>query len=377
MLALLAFRDKVIWPEGFRARESALLILLFLWMILCSFFSVHKGHSAEFLLDFLKVAIAYFSMIAFLSSRRDLRNFAKTMLLAAGTLGLTCLLNGVSALRSSVGTMYDPNDISMLFITCFPFVLWCLRKEKRVYKAISAITVAGAGIGMVSAQSRMGFLSLILLGVLYVFRHGAPNKGILKRLVFVGGFALFFLTVASPAYWDRMSTIFEEGATGSGRTVVWKRGLKMVAENPIFGVGPGAFASAYGRKLRSGEFELVGDSHYDRGWKTAHNTYLLIWAEVGLPGLLIYVSMISVCLRGLWKMRGIRDENFPSVSEMAITIEISFVLFLFCAFFISEASSHLFVALLASGVLLRKIVYVDKGEMKEETASNVCKGVAT
>ena len=70
-----------------------------------------------------------------------------------------------------------------------------------------------------------------------------------------------------------------DGSTSS-RIEIWKGALKMISEQPIFGVGYGLF------------FPLI--AHYWVGGFSidAHNTYLIIAAEMGIPALLTFLFIV-------------------------------------------------------------------------------------
>jgi len=374
IVCLLFFQDKIEWPESFKNKEGTLLALLIIWMVVCSPFSIHLGHSLNFFQELTKGIILYLGLMLFFSSEKDFKYFARIMLFSAATLSLTSLMAGVSESRVSVGTMYDPNDLSMVLIACFPFIFWLVSNEKIIFKVFSVITVVASCIRIVSAQSRMGFLALILLGLLFTFLQVSAKTTIIKRIITVGAISLLLMTFGTGVYWDRMQSIFSESLTGSGRTVIWKRALKMVSEKPIFGFGPGAFSSAYGRKLSGGEFELVGDSHVDHGWKTAHNTYILVMTESGLPGFFLYCALILSTLVHLEKIRRrykTNDNSFHPVQHMASTMEFSFLTFLFCSFFISAIKSPILFTLLAGGILIRKIAYKEALSIEDEAQTYV------
>ncbi len=67
-----------------------------------------------------------------------------------------------------------------------------------------------------------------------------------------------------------------------GRIEIWKGALRMIQEQPVFGVGYGLF------------FPLI--RYYWKGGFSidAHNTYLIIAAEMGIPALLIFLLIILI-----------------------------------------------------------------------------------
>ena len=336
-------------------------------MLISSPFSVHLGHAWEALRNYIKMMILWIGLSYSLGSKDDFRLICGTVVLSIFTLSVPRLLTGVTVVRSSVGTTYDPNDLSLILVTCLPFVFYVLRTEKIIIKAVSFITLVAAIVTIVSAQSRMGFLAMILLGLLYVLRQSASLITFFKKISAIGGLVILLLAIATPAYWARMQTIFDEGQTGSGRTIIWKRALKMVAENPLVGVGPGCFTSAYGRMLQGGNFDLVDDSKYNVAWRTAHNTYLKIMAEIGLPGFMLYLWVNFV----IWKnLNTIRKASKPFLAEnrlflMSCTVESAFLIFLFGSFFLSQVFPPIWFALISLSVLIRKLANHDSQISKD------------
>ncbi len=69
-------------------------------------------------------------------------------------------------------------------------------------------------------------------------------------------------------------------ASAKNRVEIWKGGIKMIEENPIFGVGYGLFHSLI-------PYYWTGGYEID-----AHNTYLILAAEMGIPALLIFLLII-------------------------------------------------------------------------------------
>jgi len=343
-----------------KAKEVKYLILLGVWYVICSPFSIHLGKSAEFLIGYVTLLIIFFGLTQFLNSKDDFVLLSRTFLLSATTISITSLISGVTGQRSSIGTMYDPNDLSMVLIVCLPFIFWIIYNDDKKMKSLAIITLIAVCIRIVSAQSRMGFLALLLFGFLFTFTSYSIRVSKSKKIIAVGLLFFLFMFLGTESYWQRMQGIFSTSQTGSGRTVVWKRALKMVSEKPFVGWGPGAFVSAYGRKLSAGEFELVGDSHYDQGWKTAHNSYILIMTESGIPALIIFLAMIGIQIKNLENIRKRYKrlgEISSSVPSIAGTIELSLFVYIFCAFFLSAISSPLFFILISANVLAKKIAH--------------------
>ncbi|MEI6632953.1 MAG: O-antigen ligase family protein [Chlamydiota bacterium] len=90
-------------------------------------------------------------------------------------------------------------------------------------------------------------------------------------------------TVAYVGYYGEKEVKFE--SSSAGRISIWKGGLKMVMVNPLLGVGYGKFPTEVGRY----EWYAAG--------RDAHNSYLLIAAEMGIPTLVVYMIIVFRLLK--------------------------------------------------------------------------------
>ena len=64
----------------------------------------------------------------------------------------------------------------------------------------------------------------------------------------------------------------------------------MAIHNPLLGVGYNGYVNS---------FERYADSlRYEWGHRTAHNSWVLVLAETGFPGLMLFVSAFCGCFPG-------------------------------------------------------------------------------
>jgi O-antigen ligase len=75
------------------------------------------------------------------------------------------------------------------------------------------------------------------------------------------------------------------------RFEIWRTAVRITMDNPVVGVGWGAYRQAndlYSPAAPGSEFQL--------GARDAHSTYLRTAAELGLPGLALFLSLIGSVL---------------------------------------------------------------------------------
>lgn len=183
------------------------------------------------------------------------------------------------------GELQDPNEVSLAMTAGALSLLIAFARRKR-----SPVSTAAcfAGIALVLftvllSQSRGGLLSAMLVFGIYVVRR-------------------YGLWTMIPAAALALPVLVLGGRSGSSADVstqmryeAWATGLDLVKRNPIFGVGQGQFV----------------DHHY----LTAHNSFVLAMAELGLVGLFLFVAILYVTIKSL--IVGIRDLSHVPGAEAA------------------------------------------------------------
>jgi O-antigen ligase len=195
------------------------------------------------------------------------------------------------------GELHDPNELSMtVSVGGFAFLLAFMLIKRNVrwtlLGLIGTVIVFGT---VVMSQSRGGqAVFLLIIGVFFVKRFGVAG-------LVVG--ALLALPVL--ALGGRSGAAADEST--ALRYDAWLAGLGMLKSSPIFGVG----------------HRLFTQHHF----MTAHNSYVLTLAELGLVGCFLFVTLLWMSVKTLWT--GVRDlEDVPG-AEVArvwgLTLLASFV----------------------------------------------------
>ena len=212
--------------------------------------------------------------------------------------------------------------------------------------AAKTLAVIGAlimGLGLLDTGSRGGFVALaavLVAAVLLGGRWRGRAAGLLLMVAIVTPVYLFVL--APSAAVQHLSS-----SSSSGRTDLWKVGLKMFEANPVAGVGSGNFTVASIHYVQqAGDItraDLIVDVPH-----AAHNTYLEIIDELGVPGFLMFLTIvigsISAALRAarIYERRG--DTSFELMSR---GVALAVIALLTADFFITNEYEHLLWLLLA------------------------------
>jgi O-Antigen ligase len=175
-----------------------------------------------------------------------------------GLFGTTSIGQGRVRYR---GTLQDPNELALAGGAGLPLAFALGRRKKSFKKAaLVGLALALVGCCAVLTESRGGQLVLLaVLAVFFVKRFG------LGGLAVGGVLALPLLLLGGRSGEEAASSTVE-------RIDCWAEALSIWRSHPLAGVGLGRF----------------GEFHY----MTAHNSYLLTLAELGLPGMLLFTAIV-------------------------------------------------------------------------------------
>lgn len=186
-------------------------------------------------------------------------------------------------------TGFDPNDLGLTLTLALPMAWYLAHKSQRFWLRIGyRLYLPVVFLAVLLTSSRASFIALLVAFFYVIWTFG--RLSMLRRCVLwtsmvVGGY--WVLTLVPASTWDRLGTIGSElGAGGlGGRISIWYDALRVLAENPLLGVGTGAF--------REGLLSVHG---YEAA---AHNLFLSILVEQGLIGFCLFASLLIFLFVGL------------------------------------------------------------------------------
>ena len=136
-----------------------------------------------------------------------------------------------------------------------------------------------------------------------------------------------------------------------GRVAVWKRGASYMFQRPILGVGVKAFPVAEGTIS-----PLAARQNYGIGlkWSAAHNSFVEIGAELGIPGLVAFMMMLGGAVSRLERERRRLKAEQVRIRNLMVCVSAALVGFVSAGFFLSQAYyAFLYVTLAAAVAVLR------------------------
>lgn len=231
-----------------------------------------------------------------------------------------------------IGVLNDPNDLALAFLASLPMTLYWGRTGSFVSKML-ALGAAGVQLfGIYLTNSRGAMVAMGAMLSVYSVRRFGPGRSLAVLPVLIGlAFAL------APS---RVLEISSEEESAAGRVEAWYQGFLMLATHPLFGVGKNNF----------------GDHHI----RTAHNSVVLVFAELGLVGYFFWLALLVVTvlmLREVIRLRPADAQGEPRADidayrQVAIMLGYSLGGFMVAAMFLSRSYNFLLYFLQALIVVL-------------------------
>ena len=235
----------------------------------------------------------------------------------------------------AVGIFSDPNDLALALVIVLPYVFLKLVGRARGWeKILAAISMALLVYALYLTASRGGLLAFAVLMMLLFSRKYGKVPGMLA-----GGLILAVVLVLGP----RMASISTDEASAYGRIQAWGLGLDLFEQFPLFGVGSGQYTEYH--------------------FRTAHNSFVLCAAELGMFGLVPWVMMIYLTIRNnhfISKHMGAGKGE--DIAIYVDTIRYALIAFVLAAYFLSRTYSELLFILIALGACATQIFVKESGE---------------
>ncbi|HEV8164490.1 MAG TPA: O-antigen ligase family protein, partial [Actinomycetota bacterium] len=248
---------------------------------------------------------------------------------AAGTvaavLGLVNFFVGAGVQRAS-GPILDPNDFAFLLAVTVPLAIYRIRSAterwRRLLGIVGLLTMLAA---MLATLSRGGFLGLLVPAVWALATRRLTVRWAVLAIVAIAVIVL----VASWLTPAKLDTALEQkqhvaGENVESRLVAWRVALAEFGSAPLLGVGPGNY------ETRFVEFGLPAGSS-DGGIVTTHNAFLNVLAELGGPGLALFLIYL---LMSWWRLR--RRSPDPAVDALRSALAAGFLAAIVGSLFLTE-----------------------------------------
>ena len=288
-------------------------------------------------LSYVSFLLFFFITLTLVDSTRRLR---MVLLVAVGSVGFASLhvvrewqkYGGFGSFRPGYVTG-DANYYSLSALICIPVAFFLLRPRQPQWERWFCLgCLALTLLGLTAAASRGGFVGLtaaVLFACAVTRRRRAQLVGTALGLLL----PLMLVSPSSPLH-RLFNPDYSDRESSDTRLALWRAGVEMLQQHPLTGVGMGNFKWVV--------------RQYDRPEENldnvAHNTYVEVGAEMGLPGLVLYLALLVTTFRSLGAVRRRTQDvaRADIVHRAALGLQAGLVAFMAATFFVSATQQKLF-----------------------------------
>jgi O-antigen ligase len=253
------------------------------------------------------------------------------------------------------GSGFNPNQLALYLIVAVALSVTLAADPtlSRPARLAAAAAAALCPLLIVLTGSRQALVGIVAAVLVAPFAAGRGRR--------LATFAALVLLVAATTLWlvafAPASTVerLQRFDSGSGRTDLWRIGVRMFEANPVTGVGAGNFeVSSVHYLLEPGTIahsNLVVDHPV-----TTHNVYLQTLSELGIVGLALFAAVILYSVACVFRAVGAaRRSGDAHVEILARGLVVALAGLLAAVFFSSQVFSKEMYLLLALGPALLAI----------------------
>jgi O-antigen ligase len=270
---------RALGPTGDWRRETPLDGPVVLFVLLAALSTLASSIAYQSIQGFLGLATGALVFVVAGEVARDRRGARLIVGAIVGggvAQGLLAVVQRASSVDRAAGTYFNPNFLAMALVMAGALLL-ALRPSRRGRAVLVWAGLAVAGAGLVISQSRGGVLAAAAAWGLIGWHRWR------WRAVGVGVAVALALVVVPNPLGARLRDAHVYDPLAYSRLQVWASAVQRAWDHP-FGVGLNRFRQSSQQYAFPVEGELA---RYGRRAESAHNQYLEILAELGLPGLVI------------------------------------------------------------------------------------------
>ena len=238
-------------------------------------------------------------------------------------------------------SLENPNDLAFAIL----FVMSCLVLFKsKVQAALALLSCPLFFYYILKTGSRANLITLVAMIVILFLVSPARTKGIMALGIPV---VAAILLVAIPGdTLSRLELIFKDNGAAAmsddqlkaamdsqaARAELQKRAMELSLHYPLFGVGAEMLLDAIDAMVEQ-------ETGHKSGWQGAHNTYLYVAAENGIPALIFYVITLFLCAKVNYQTYQLcrREPLLGDAASQSLALILMTVAFVVCVAFSNNA----------------------------------------
>jgi len=353
-------------------RETVLLLVFILWMLVTTLFSFYPELAWEQWGKVWKIMLMIYVTLMLINTRQKLYWLVWVIVLSLGLYGVkggifTIVTGGAHRVQGPLGSFISGNnEMALALIMVIPLMRYLqLQAENFWIRHGLSVSMIFTGIAAIGSQSRGALVGMVAMGTFLALKSRNKILTIIPILVVVGAVAYIM-----PQEWhDRMSTITggEQDSSVQGRFNAWKTAVNL-AKDRVTGGGFETF--------QPGTYYIYSDSAEKVSSTDAHSIYFEIIAEHGFIGFALFMLLAWFTWNTGSRIRRLAGQSRETrwSFDLASMLQVSLVGYATAGAFLGLAYFDLYYDLIAMMVVCR-ILLLEEITGKEGVADTREAGV--
>lgn len=290
----------------------------------------------------------FFLIVQIATTRRVVQRIVEVVVLSGSVAALWGLYAFTVLDRDRAGgPISDPNDFAYLLACLLPLAAYLISVE-RARRALWAACFVALAAGTLATLSRGALVGLVALIAWGVATRRIPLAALAIGLVAVASVAALTFAVRAPEIDQKLESKEQIAASNvESRRAFWSGAVRMWADRPITGVGPGRFGAEAATYVRNDPLAISNP--------LVHNSYLQALAETGALGLGAFLAFLATTWHLLRRARArARAQGDIDGGRLVTAMQGSMVIAAVSACFLSVALTTPFWLLGALAVVIAR-----------------------
>jgi hypothetical protein len=308
-------------------RGAGPALLLAAWALVTAPLSSWPGGSVQVFTDLLAKSVLILWLLPQVVNRESrLTRLCAGLCLAGAVLAVTGLFHmGGAFLAGRADAVKEipafdapltrnPNDLALMLNLLVPLTVAMVHVARRMLTRLACVAVVVVEVAAIIVSfSRAGFVTLAVVWTGHALRtlRGAARAAVVAAVVG----ALAGPALLPAGYRQHLGTTLDVDSDPTGSSQArWKDALAavdVIAAQPLTGAGLGQNVLSITRATGT--------------WRQVHDVYLQVGADLGLPGLILYLALLGGCLGAARSVAAHADavRAPPPVLHLARGLELS------------------------------------------------------
>lgn len=351
LIALFASKEpkRIPWT-----RETVLLLVFTLWILVTTFFAFYPDAAWEQWGKVWKIIFMIYVTLMLIDSRQKLDWLVWVIVLSLGLYGVkggifTIVTGGSFRVQGPIGSFISGNnEMGLALIMVIPLMRYLQLQTKHFWigQGLTASMLL-TGIAAIGSQSRGALLGMGVMGAFLALKSRNKVFILLSILIVAGS----VITIMPQEWHDRISTIkdYKQDSSALGRLHAWKTAYNLATQR----ITGGGFET-----FQPGLYYLYGDATKKLSATDAHSIYFEVMGEHGFIGFTLFMLLAWFTWNTGSRIRrqAGRSEETRWCADLASMLQVSLMGYASAGAFLGLAYFDLYYDLIAMMVICRVLL---------------------